>query len=371
MTERNRKVHRLVVKIGASVLTDAEGRLLPARLASFAGQVAACAASGRQVVVVSSGAIACGMAQLGLKRRPRELAQLQACAAIGQGELMRLYGEAFAQHDVVTAQVLLTQEDLADRRRHGNAKRTLLTLVGRRVIPIINENDTVAVAEITFGDNDRLAAVVASTVEAQLLVLLTDVEGLLHEGRLIERIDATNHIAHEPLGGAKRQTTTGGMGSKLVAARIAGHDGIPTVIANGLRPSILAELLEGKPVGTLCVPAGTRLSRRKWRIAFALRQPKGEVVVDAGAAAALLERGKSLLASGILEVRGRFEAGDLIAVADASQRELARGVTNFSASELSRIRGLRSTEAAGVLGRNQAKEVIHRDHLVLAREVQG
>lgn len=363
-------IQRLVVKIGGSVLTDEEGRFLPGRLSTFAAQVAVCTASHREVLVVSSGAIPCGMARLGLKRRPRDLAQLQACAAIGQGELMRLYGGAFAAHRLLTAQVLLTQEDLADRVRHGNAKRTLLTLLGRHAIPIINENDTVAVEEITFGDNDRLAALVASTVGAQLLVLLTDVEGLLHDGRLIERIDATNHATHQPLRGrVRRHTTKGGMASKLAAARIAGHDGIPTVIANGLRPLVLADLLEGKPVGTLCVPSNTRLSRRKWRIAFALRRPRGEVVVDEGAAAALLERGKSLLASGIIEIRGRFEAGDLILVVDAGQREVARGVANFSSTELLRVRGLQSAEVARVLGQDRAREVIHRDHLVLAREV--
>jgi glutamate 5-kinase len=196
------------------------------------------------------------------------------------------------------------------------------------------------------------------------------VEGLLHDGHLIERIDATSHMAHQPLArGATRPTTIGGMASKLVAARIAGHHGIPTVIANGLRPSVLTDLLDGKPVGTLCVQAPHRLSRHKWWIAFALRQPKGEVVIDRGAAEALLERGKSLLASGILEVRGRFEAGSCVSVTDGDRRELARGVTNFSSGELAQIQGLKSAEAAQVLGRERVGEAIHRDHLVFAQEV--
>jgi glutamate 5-kinase len=265
--------------------------------------------------------------------------------------------------------VLLTQDDLADRTRYRNAKQTLLTLLHRRVVPIINENDTVSVEEITFGDNDRLAALVAVAVDAQLLVLLSDVEGFLQNGQVVTRVESPNQVRQETLhASGLRQTTKGGMASKLEAARIVGHNGIPMVIASGHRSSVLLDLLAGKAVGTLFVPPRNRLTERKWWLAFALRRPKGQIIVDAGAADALMERGKSLLASGIVQVQGRFEAGEFVAIVDGDQQELARGVTNFSSSELLRIRGLKSGEAAALLGQARVREVVHRDHLVLSRE---
>jgi glutamate 5-kinase len=369
MSERDRTIQRVVVKIGSSVLTDARGRLLPERLERLVEQVVRCTEGHRQILIVSSGAIACGMAKLGLTRRPKPLAQLQACAAIGQSELMHLYTRALGQCGVLTAQVLLTQEDLSDRVRFHNAKQTLLTLLHRRVIPIINENDTVAVEEITFGDNDRLAALVACAVDAQLLVILSDVDGLLEHGRLVERVEALTQLHTVSVRETTRQVTKGGMASKLEAARIVGHSGFPMVIANGGTPSVLTDVLAGKPIGTLFVPPRNRLTSRKWWIAFALRQPKGSLVVDQGAAEALLENGKSLLASGVLEVKGHFEDGAFVAVTDAAGTELARGACHFSSSELVRVRGMRSTEAARVLGHPRAREVIHRDHLVLTREL--
>ena len=366
MSEPHRPIHRFLVKVGSSVLTDERGRLLPERIDGLAGQLSACVAEHRQPVVVSSGAIACGMSALGLAVRPKPLAQLQACAAIGQGELMRLYTQAFAGHGVLTAQVLLTQEDFSSRARFRNAKQTLLTLLHRRVVPIVNENDTVAVEEITFGDNDRLAALVAVAVDAQLLVALSDVDGVLQDGKVLERVDLSAHGVLDH--GGKRQTTKGGMSSKLDAARIAGHSGIPMVIANGTRPGVLEDVLAGKPVGTLCVPPRTRLASRKWWIAFSLRQPKGTLVVDAGAAEALLEKGKSLLASGVQNVQGEFGAGEFVTLTDGAGHELARGVCNFSSSELARVRGMKSAEIAKVLGRTRVPEVVHRDDLVLARD---
>jgi glutamate 5-kinase len=362
-------ISRLVVKIGSSVLSDATGRLLPERLESLVDQVARCMAERRQVLIVSSGAIASGMARLGLVRRPTALAQLQACAAIGQGELMHRYTERFAARGLLAGQVLLTQEDLADRARFRNANQTLLTLLHRRAVPIINENDTVSVEEITFGDNDRLAALVAAAVDAHLLLILSDVDGVLQDGKVLERIEAGDRLPPGAVKETRRAVTKGGMASKLEAARIAGHGGIPMVVANGLHPRVITELLAGRPLGTLFVPPRTRLSSRKWWIAFALRQPKGTVVVDAGAARALTESGKSLLAKGVVEIRGRFEAGTFVAVADPAGTELARGVCNFSSSELSRIRGLSSAEAARTLGQGRPSEVIHRNHLVLAREL--
>ena len=369
MGHQGRAIQRFVVKIGSSVLTDDRGRLLPDRLERLVEQVARCSPEHHQPLIVSSGAIACGMAKLGLARRPRSLAQLQACAAIGQSELMHLYTKAFGSRGMVTAQVLLTQDDLSSRARFRNAKQTLLTLLHRRVVPVINENDTVAVEEITFGDNDRLAALVASAVDAQLLIVLSDVDGLLQDGKLIDRVETLEPIRSAVDRRPTRQTTKGGMASKLEAARIVGHSGIPMIIANGRREGVLTDLLAGQSFGTLFVPPRNRLASRKWWIAFALRQPKGTLIVDAGAAEAVLEQGKSLLASGVREVRGSFEAGAFVALTDETGTELARGLCNFSSSELSRIRGMKSAEAARALGQARAREAIHRDHLVLAREL--
>ena len=269
MNARRHRLHRIVIKVGASVLTDARGRLLPKRLEALAEQVAACAASRRQPIIVSSGAIACGMARLGLAQRPKPLAQLQACAAIGQGELMHLYTALFGKRGIVTAQVLLTQDDLADQVRFRNAKQTLLTLLHRRVVPIINENDTVAVEEITFGDNDRLAALVAAAVDAQLLLILSDVDGVLQDGKLLKRIDRISRVPRAAVSGTKRHTTKGGMASKFDAARIVGHSGIPLVIANGTRPNALTDLLAGRSVGTVFVPPRARRTSRTWDSAWA------------------------------------------------------------------------------------------------------
>jgi glutamate 5-kinase len=363
-------IQRIVIKIGSSVLTDAAGHLRPDRIERLAAQVAACCGGGRQPLLVSSGAIACGMAKLRLSKRPKALAQLQACAAIGQGELMHLYTRTFASRGLLTAQVLLTQEDLASRRRFRNAKQTLLTLLHRRVVPIINENDTVAVEEITFGDNDRLAALVAAAVDAHLLVILSDVDGLLRDGRLVERVDALEQARAAVTRLGARQTTKGGMASKLEAARIVGHSGIPMLIANGARPDVLLEILSGRAVGTLFVPPRARLTSRKWWLAFALRSPKGSLALDPGAVEAVQERGKSLLLSGIQKVEGAFEAGAFVALTDAAGAEFARGLCQFSSAELLRVRGLTSAEAARVLGRIRVPEAVHRDQLVLSRELR-
>ncbi|MBI4004103.1 MAG: glutamate 5-kinase [Candidatus Omnitrophica bacterium] len=364
-------VRRFVVKVGTSVLTDAAGRVLLRRIESLAEQLAACRRQGRQPILVSSGAIACGMAKLNLPRRPKGIAQLQACAAIGQSELMHLYTLAFGAQATMTAQVLLTQDDLSNRTRFANAKQTLLTLLHRHVVPIINENDTVAVEEITFGDNDRLAALVAVAVDAQLLVILSDVDGLLQDGKIVERVEALDHGPRAAVHGSTRETTKGGMASKLDAARMAGHHGIPMVIANGTRASVLTDLLAGQPVGTLFVPPRNRLSSRKWWIAFSLRQPRGELIVDAGAAQALSAGGKSLLPSGVVAINGRFEAGAFVAIKDEARDEVARGVCNYSSTELLQVRGMKSADAARTLGQTKAREVVHRDHLVLAKEMQA
>lgn len=279
---------------------------------------------------------------------------------------MRQYSQLFGERGLTVAQVLLTQSDLADSARCRNAKNTLRTLLAQGVVPIVNENDTVAVEELTFGDNDRLAALVACLVEAELLVILSDVDGLLHQGRVIERIDRLDQ-RHQTMvmGAASRETTTGGMASKLAAARVAGHAGIPLVIANGTSPQALTDLLAGKPVGTLIAPPNTRLAFRKWWIAFSARKPLGRLSVDAGAATALLEGGKSLLASGVRAVDGRFHAGDSVMIVDPAGREIARGLSRYSSGDLLRIQGMRSDRIAQLLGGRAGREVVHRDNLVL------
>ena len=369
MSERPQTIQRFVVKIGTSVLTNDAGQLRIDRLERLVEQVVHCVRLHQQPILVTSGAIACGMAKLGLTERPTALAQLQACAAIGQSELMHLYTLAFGRHGTLTAQVLLTQEDLADRARFRNAKQTLLALLHRRVVPIINENDTVSVDEITFGDNDRLAALAACAVDGQLLVILSDVDGFLQEGRPLERMEAVSRVAPGAVYAVKRETTKGGMSSKLEAARIVGHSGMPMILANGTRPGVLTDILAGKPVGTFFVPPRNRLTAQKWWIAFALRQPKGSLTIDEGATAALLEKGKSLLASGVLDINGSFETGAFVALISRTGTELARGICNYSSAELSRVRGMKSQDVARTLGTEAAPEVIHRDHLVLAKDL--
>jgi glutamate 5-kinase len=356
-----------VIKVGSSVLAQASGTPRLDAFHALATQLAACARQSCEVVVVSSGAIACGMAVLGLTRRPKELAQLQACAAIGQGQLMRLYSEACARCGLTVAQVLLTEADLSNAGRCRNARRTLEALLARRVVPIVNENDTVAVDEITFGDNDRLAALVASLIRADLLMMLSDVDGLLRDGRVVERLDDLNQTHDALAKPTDRSTTKGGMLSKLSAARIARHAGIPMVIANGHRDKVVLDILAGQPIGTLIPPPAARLSSRKWWIAFSVRKPQGTLVVDDGAAEAL-HRHASLLASGIQAVAGRFHAGDSVAIVTARQEEIARGISSFSSGELLRIRGLKTHEIASILGVANAKEVVHRDQLVLMKE---
>jgi len=360
---------RVVVKVGASVLTDAAGKPDVPRLRRLVEQMAECVGQPRELIVVSSGAVACGMGRLGLGRRPKDLAQLQACAAVGQSQLMQLYSHAFGEHGLTVAQVLLTQDDLANRLRCRNARQTLQALLAKRVVPITNENDAVAVEEIAFGDNDRLAALVACLMAAQLLIVLSDVDGLLQGGRIVERIERLDH-AHQPLAlGASRETTTGGMASKLAAARIVWHRGIPMVMANGTTPGVLVDILEGRPVGTVIVPPPRAMKLHKVWIAFSARRPAGTVVVDAGAAEALLRRGKSLLASGVKAVHGQFHAGEPVAIVDEREREVGRGISNFSSSDLARVRGLKTHQIVEALGRKTAPEVVHRDHLVLTPEL--
>jgi glutamate 5-kinase len=347
---------RVVVKLGTGVLTDSRKQPDPAQLEPLVAQVAALQKSGREIVLVTSGAIGAGMSALGCEKRPGDLAELQACAAVGQSRLMAVYAGLFAQHGLPVAQVLLTHDDLEHHERHLNARNTLVTLLSRGVVPIINENDAVSFTEIKFGDNDKLSALVASLLPADLLVILTTVDGVIESfGRadsktisVIEKIDsALEKIAR----GTDSETAVGGMASKVQAAKIAVRSGIPLVIASGKKPNVLMRVLAGDDEGTLFVPQPTKLQGRKRWIAF-FHHPKGALFVDDGAKLALREKGKSLLPPGIARCEGDFAAGDVVRICDADGTEFARGIAKFGAVE---VRGRKLSRV----------EVVHRDDLVV------
>ncbi|MCS6776612.1 MAG: glutamate 5-kinase [Chloroherpetonaceae bacterium] len=370
LSEAARRASRLVIKVGTSTLTDAQGRIDRAFIADLTAQLAALRLQGSDVVFVSSGAIRAGR-ELLPSRTPDTLPYKQAAAAIGQGRLMHLYTEAFAWRNVPCAQVLLTREDLADRRRFLNARNTLQTLLALGVVPVINENDTVSVDEIKFGDNDTLAALVATLVEADLLLILSDVEGLYDrppqdpEARLIPLVPRVDRAVLQRAGGSVSGMGTGGMRTKVEAARIATGAGIRTVIARGRRERVVLDVVAGHPIGTTFLPCtSTRLPARKRWIAHGLR-PRGLITVNAGAAEKLRRNGVSLLAVGITHVAGTFASGDLIEVCDEQGCVFARGLTNYPSDELRRIQGLRSEQFESVLGYRGFEEVIHRDNLVL------
>jgi len=365
------KVKRLVVKVGSGLISAPGQGLLPDRIGALADELAALAKDGREVVVVSSGAIASGMARLGLTQRPRSIPEKQAAAAVGQSALMWHYEQAFARHGIRVAQVLVTQEDISARPRYLNARNTLQVLLRFRVVPVVNENDTVAVEEIKVGDNDNLAALVAALIDADLLVILTDVDGLYTgdprvdpEARRLETVDAVTEEIERLVWDADGQVSVGGMSTKLEAARKVTSSGIPMVIASGRVPGTLRRVLRGEPLGTYFVPRGDRLAGRKRWIAFAV-PPQGRLTVDAGARSALVERGKSLLPSGVVEVEGEFHAGEVVSLSAADGKEFARGLTNYDAAELRKIQGAKTKDIEERLGYKSFDEVIHRDNLVL------
>jgi glutamate 5-kinase len=346
----------IVVKLGTGVLTDSRKQPDPAQLEQLVAQVAALRKSGKEIVLVTSGAVGAGMGALGYEKRPAELAELQACAAVGQSRLMAMYAELFARHNLHVAQVLLTHDDLEHHERHLNARNTLVTLLGRGVVPIINENDAVSFTEIKFGDNDTLSALVASLLPADLLVILTTVDGVIENFSkanpktisVIEKIDST---IEKLAGGTDSDTAVGGMASKIQAAKIAVRSGIPLVIASGKKKNVLAKILAGENEGTLFVAHPTKLQGRKRWIAF-FHHPQGALFVDDGAKLALREKGKSLLPPGIARCEGEFVAGDVVRICDLNGTEFARGIAKFSAAE--------------VRGRKLARvEVVHRDDLVI------
>jgi glutamate 5-kinase len=366
------RVRRLVVKVGSSLIASAGEGLAPLRIQRLADELAATWQLGVEIALVSSGAIAAGMGRLGLASRPRSIPEKQAAAAVGQSQLMWHYEQAFSQHLLQVAQVLLTQEDISHRARYLNARNTLMTLLHFRVLPIINENDTVAVEEIKVGDNDNLAALVAHLIDADLLVILTDVDGLYTgdprrdpSARRLELVETiTPELARLVWDDDEEQISVGGMGTKLQAAQKAVTSGIPMVIAGGEEPQVIRRILRGEPVGTYFLPRGDRLAARKRWIAFAA-PPQGRLYVDHGACRAVAEGGKSLLPSGLLGVEGEFDAGEVVGLLDPEGKEFARGVTNYAAQDLQKICGAKTTVITQVLGHKSFDEVIHRDNLVV------
>jgi glutamate 5-kinase len=362
----------MVVKVGTRVVTHPGGKLNEERIAQLAEEIHEVLASGRKVALVSSGAVGAGMGRLGLPSRPETLAQLQAVAAIGQSHLIEVYERTLRQFGHHAAQILLTAEDIDHRLRYLNARNTILTLFEYGAVPIINENDTVSVEELqtTFGDNDRLAALVANLIQAPLLVLLSDVEGL-YDGdprqpgaKVIELVERFDESLFDLVRDKQTGLSKGGMASKLRAARITTAAGGNVIIASGRQPGALRKILAGQPVGTLFLAQGPLITARKRWIGFSA-QPRGSLILDPGACEAIRTQGRSLLAIGIVDVMGEFDRGDVVALCDADGRELARGLTNYSSQELQKIKGLRTTQIAQVLGQCPYDEVIHRNNMVL------
>jgi glutamate 5-kinase len=361
----------VVVKVGTNVLTREDGTLEPAHLQSLADQLHRLRASGRKVALVSSGAIGAGMGRLGLARRPTDLRQLQACAAIGQAFLMRAYEDCLARHDIPTAQILLTAGDFDSRGRYLNARNTILTLFEYGCLPIINENDTVSVAEIRFGDNDHLAALVTNLLQAPLLILLTVVDGLYAadprsdpSAALLTTVPTIDASIMEKAGSSRSTLGSGGMRSKLRAARLATLAGESVLMANGSAPGVLDAIFRAEQVGTLFLPHDRTMPAWKRWLGYTAR-PRGRLVVDPGARQAVQHQGRSLLPIGIIQSAGGFGKGDVVTLCDADGVEFARGLSNYSSTDVERIRGLRSEQVREVIGASAYDEVVHRDNLVV------
>ncbi|NLW09994.1 MAG: glutamate 5-kinase [Firmicutes bacterium] len=383
MTERKKvleEAQRIVIKIGTSTLTRASGQLNHEFLSELVRQVAHEHKKGKEILIVTSGAVGAGLGKLNLHKKPTSLPERQAVAAIGQGLLMEVYEKLFAAHGITVAQILLTRDDMDNRRRYLNARNTLLQLItGYKAVPVINENDTVATEELElrFGDNDTLSALVASLVGADLLLILSDVGGLYtgdpRREKEVSLIPVVKEITPEIQAMAGEAGTlfgSGGMQTKIEAARIVTRSGIAMILASGEEPRVIERIIAGEELGTIFLPAQeTLLGRKRW-IAFA-GQPRGEIVIDPGAVEALVTHKKSLLPSGVVDVKGRFELGDLVRIVDEGNREVARGLSNFSADEVRKIMGGKTRTIAQILGYKTYDEVVHRNNLVCLEEPAG
>ena len=363
------RARRVVVKIGSRVLVDENHRLQEERVADLVGQMARLMRAGRQIICVSSGAIAAGLRGLGLGQRPADLPSLQAAAALGQAGLIGLYRALFAEHDVAAAQVLLTHADMRARERHLNARNTFNRLLADGAVPVVNENDTVAVDEIRVGDNDLLSALVACLVRADVLVLLTTADGLMTRppaqgGELIRVVERITADTYAVAGESDSQLATGGMRSKVEAADLVTRAGEWAIIANGRERDVLVRIFDAEPVGTVFEPRPGRLRSRKRWIAF-FDRPQGELHVDAGAAEAVRRHGRSLLPVGVKAVTGSFGRGAPVRIIDPQGVEIARALVNYPSQELERILGCRSSRIIEILGGCEYEEAVHRDNLVL------
>ena len=367
-----KKVRRIVIKIGSGVLTSPDrSGLDDTVIEEITRQVSTLHKSGYEMILVSSGAIAAGVKELNLKKTPVDIPHKQAAAAIGQSRLIGKYERHFKREGLNVAQILLTHDDLSNRIRYLNAKNTILTILSYKVIPIINENDTVAVDEIKFGDNDTLSAMVANLIEADLLIILSDVKGLYSAdpkldptAELIPVVEKITNEIEVMAGDSRSATGVGGMVTKIQAAKRLSHSGIPTVIVGGKGNGIIEAVIKGEEVGTLFLPEEDKLGSKKYWIAYTLKS-KGKVRVDNGAKNVLIADGKSLLPSGILEIEGKFKSGDMVSCIDSRNREFARGLVNYSSNELKKIKGKRSSEIEEILGYKMVDEAIHRDNLVI------
>ena len=369
------RAQRIVIKVGSSVVAGRRGLDLGV-INRLCDEISLLGEQGRQVVIVSSGAIASGIRKVGLRGMPKTIPQKQAAAAVGQGSLIQAYEQAFSHYDLKVAQILLTSDDLTNRRRYLNARHTLQTLLGWGIIPIVNENDTVVVDEIKFGDNDNLSALIAQLIEADLLVALTDMAGLYdsdprenHDAKIIPVVHRIDKEVESFAGARPGGFGTGGMLSKLMAAKKVTAAGVPMIIGNGRSRYVLKQIFDGEEVGTLFLPAERRLPSKKQWIAHTLK-PQGEVILDAGAVKALTLKGKSLLSTGIVEVRGRFEVGAPVRCLSSGEELIGIGLVNYGVDEIEKIKGVRSNRIEEVLGYKHSDEVIHRDNFVLSEKIE-
>lgn len=366
-------IRRMVVKVGTGIIAEESGRISRERVTALVEEIVSVLNRGIDVALVSSGAIAAGLEKMGLDRRPSDIQSLQAVAAVGQVLLARMYADIFGVSEVPVGQVLLTQYDMTHRQQYLNARHTLERLFELGVVPVINENDTVATEEIKFGDNDILAALVASLAGADLLVLLTDTSGLHtadpreHEGAtLLRRVERITGEIEELGGETVSRLGSGGMSSKIQAAKIAVSSGVHTIIADGRSPGVVSDILDGREVGTY-FPASAKVKSKKHWIGYA-KMSSGCLVVDDGAAKAIVERGKSLLPAGVVELKGNFQVGDALDIVDRRGRVVGRGLSNYDAAEAQRIIGLRSDRIAEILG-ERPEEMIHRDLMVVFEDI--
>lgn len=362
------KKAKIVIKIGSSIITSKAGKLDKRRLQTLAAQIAKLKNLGFEIVLVSSGAIACGMQKLNYKQRPKTIGECCCVAAVGQTLLMMNYEQVFRRYRYLTAQILLTSDGLEERARYLNARNTIMGLLKRgNIIPIVNENDAVATEEIRFGDNDKLSAHVAALIDADLLLILSDVDGLYEEhGKIVPRVEKIDANIVKISAGTKKDTSVGGMATKIEAAKIATGAGIPALIANGNKKNILQRVIEGDNCGTFFVSDKGKISAKKRWIAFSCKGC-GRIIVDDGAKEAIMRQGKSLLAIGILAVEGEFSFGDLVIILDKNNKEIARGLTNYSQDEIRKIKGIKTNLIASVLGCKPSDEVVHRNNMVIIK----